>query len=175
MTVAVDPFLRIFASVGEVQLDPMRLTGSVFIAGNGRIIDSLAVETYNNTLYIGPKNPSNKIISNNLTISVGINSYLNLSLAGSALYRFSSTLQADQCSLELSGQAACEMYCNVKELAVKISGSSALTCEGNAENYRVLMLDHAAMDNAKLKGNLALIKGSKVGFVDLSKRKAESH
>jgi hypothetical protein len=170
MTVLVQPFSRIFASVGTVRLDPMRSGDSVLVEGKENIIDSLTVATYNKTLYIGPKDPSNTIISDNLTISVGINSYLNLSLVGRALYRFSSTLQADKFSLELSGQAACDMYCDVKELEVKMSGSSTLSCTGNAESYQVLMFDNAKMDNTKLQGTLThLIKRGKAEFEDFAK------
>lgn len=157
-SVYVEPFSRIFASCGPVELDPSQSSNVVFVQSDENILDELSISTCNGTLYIGPKNPSRQLFLSHLKIFVGIYDCNKLSLAGNALYRFISEYTGDKFQLEISGQASCIIECNVNNLEVIASQDSRLSCAGAAKKYEVLMYDNALVDISKLLGQLVYSK-----------------
>lgn len=154
----IEPFSRIFASFGQIELDPEQSSNFVIVQGDENILNEFSISTFCDTLYIDPKNPLNQIFPSSLKISVGINDYSKLSLAGSAFYKFVSQYTGDKFCLEMSGQAGCTMDCNVNELEVVVGGDSRLSCAGKATQYEVLIYDNALVDISKLLGQLVYSK-----------------
>ncbi len=168
-SVCVESFSRIFASCGQIELDPEQSGNFVIVQGDENILDEFSVSTFNDTLYIGPKNPAKQLFSTNLKISVGISDYCALSLAGNAFYKFVSQYTGDKFRLEMSGQVGCMMECNVNELEVIASGDSRLSCAGKANVYEVLMYDNALIDVSNLLGKLVYSKqDGRAQFANLS-------